>query len=116
MFPGLSGHSRLRKDFPVMLGIVLATAPICVSAKVVSMVDTGLDVGDCMRSGVECKTSTVLAVLEGRRNVGVTSDQGDAHYDKCVISGVVNRCAPYRWTGWEAVHIFLLETMKVHPL
>ena len=27
---------------------------------------------------------------------------------KCVISGVVNRGAPYRWTSWEAAHIFPL--------
>ena len=28
---------------------------------------------------------------------------------KCVISGVVNRSAPYRWTMFEAAHIFPLE-------
>lgn len=28
---------------------------------------------------------------------------------RCVISGVVNRSAPYRWTSWEAAHIFPLE-------
>ena len=28
---------------------------------------------------------------------------------KCVISGVVNRSAPYRWTSWEAAHIFPLD-------
>ena len=28
---------------------------------------------------------------------------------KCVISGVVNRSAPYRWSKYEAAHIFPLE-------
>src|SRR5258706_2546055 len=28
---------------------------------------------------------------------------------KCVISGVVNRMAPFDWSRWEAVHIFPLE-------
>ena len=28
---------------------------------------------------------------------------------KCVISGLVNRMAPYRWTRFEAAHIFPLE-------
>ena len=28
---------------------------------------------------------------------------------RCVISGVVNLNAPYRWTGFEAAHIFPLE-------
>ena len=28
---------------------------------------------------------------------------------KCVISGVVNRMAPYNWSRWEAAHIFPLE-------
>ena len=28
---------------------------------------------------------------------------------KCVISGVVNRRAPYGWTSFEATHIFPLE-------
>lgn len=28
---------------------------------------------------------------------------------RCVISGVPNRNAPARWTGWEAAHVFPLE-------
>ena len=28
---------------------------------------------------------------------------------KCVISGIINRAAPYRWTYFEAAHIFPLE-------
>ena len=28
---------------------------------------------------------------------------------KCVISGTINRAAPYRWARFEAAHIFPLE-------
>ena len=45
--------------------------------------------------------------ISGRDDVfreGIRSRDG-----KCVISGVVNRSAPYRWSMFEAAHIFPLE-------
>ncbi|KAL0640554.1 hypothetical protein Q9L58_000218 [Maublancomyces gigas] len=100
-----------------MLDIVLiATTPIRVSAKdterVISTADTRLDAGDYT---VSCKGEIhhsnepwVHRIIS--RNVSSPSDAfrtGIRSRDgKCVISGIVNRNAPYRWTSWEAAHIF----------
>lgn len=30
-----------------------------------------------------------------------------ARDERCVISGIINRCAPFRWTSFEAARIFV---------
>lgn len=116
----IQNGSLTEKNFLVMLDIVLVTtAPIRVSAKdsgkLVLMVDTCLDVGDYLVSCEgEIKVSDEPWVhriisynVSGRENPfrdGIRARDG-----RCVISGVVNRSAPYRWTSWEAAHIFPLE-------
>ncbi|KAF8246557.1 hypothetical protein K440DRAFT_602229 [Wilcoxina mikolae CBS 423.85] len=114
--------SLTEKNFLVMLDIVLVTtAPIRVSAKdtgrVVSIVDTRLDVRDYL---ISCKSKFSTAKSELwihrilSRNV---SGQENAFRDgirardnKCVILGIVNKRAVIDiWTGFEAAHIFPLE-------
>ncbi|KAA8895985.1 hypothetical protein FN846DRAFT_900423 [Sphaerosporella brunnea] len=85
------------KNFLVMLDIVLVTtASIRVSAK---------DTRRQFPEGGEIQVSDELvSCREDAFRNGISARDG-----RCVISGVVNRSAPYRWTSWEAAHIFPLE-------
>lgn len=129
--------SLTEKNFLVMLGIVLVTtAPVRVFAKdtvrVVSMVDAPLDVGDYIVA-CEGELSANVSVQKGGANWSGELQVSDepwvrrivshsvsgredafragirARDGRCVISGVVNRMAPYDWTTFQAAHIFPLE-------
>ncbi|KAF8416257.1 HNH endonuclease-domain-containing protein [Tirmania nivea] len=84
-----------------MLGILLVTeSPICVhhrdSDHIVSGTDDWLEmIGDIKVSDEQWLHRIISHNVTGSRW-------------RCVISGVVNRSAPYRWHGFEEAHIFPL--------
>ncbi|KAF8535463.1 HNH endonuclease-domain-containing protein [Trichophaea hybrida] len=113
--------SITERNFLTMLGIVLVTtAPIHVSAKdtgrVILAVDTCLDVGDYL---VSCEDEIHVSDEPWVHRVISynVSGQEDAFRNcvrardgKCVITGVANQLAPYFWAGFEAAHIFPLDS------
>ncbi|KAF8466217.1 HNH endonuclease-domain-containing protein [Kalaharituber pfeilii] len=112
--------SVTERNFLQMLGIILITeTPTIVqhrgSGHVVLMSDSQLEVGSyniyCHNDIQVNDQPWVQRVIsfnvsgqeDGFRN-GIRDRDG-----RCVISGVVNRSAPYRWTSFEAAHIFPSE-------
>ena len=124
------------RNFLQMLGVVLVTeAPIRVqhrtSGQIVTISDSDLQVGIY---DVYCNSEYFVEMLQLVANLFIgpiqvtdemwihriqsfnVSGRDDAFREgirtrdgKCVISGMVNRRAPYNWARFEAAHIFPLE-------